>query len=67
MRVKCVICEQVNKLDDHSLKAKRLRNHRNNLYLCNKCYERISQNTKKRHATGTFRLYRDQKSKNDFI
>jgi len=67
MRVKCAICDHVENLDDNSLEAKRLRNHRETLYLCEICYERIRQNTEKRHATGNFHLYRDKKSKNHFI
>lgn len=67
MRVKCVICDHEENLDDRSLEAKRLRNHRVKLYLCKKCYERIEQKTKKRHASGNFRLYKEKKSKNNLI
>lgn len=67
MKVKCVICEQLEILDDKSFEAKRLRNRRINLYLCKKCYKRIEQNTKKRIATGKFRLYKDKKSEDHLI
>lgn len=61
MRVKCTICDHIEGLDDSSLEAKRLRNRRIKLYLCTKCYDRIGQNTKKRHATGNFHLYKERK------
>lgn len=66
MQVKCVLCDRVEGLDDYSLHAKRLRNRRNRMYLCEKCYKRIDCKTKKRHATGNFRLYQKKKTKDDY-
>ena len=67
MQVKCAICDNVEGIDDYSLEEKRLRNRRINLYLCKKCYERIGEKTKQRHATGNFHLYEEKKDKNDLI
>lgn len=67
MHVKCVICDKIEDIDDHSLQAKRLRNRRLNMYLCTICNERIAKKTKTRHSTGNFRLYKEEKKENDFI
>ncbi|WP_106497751.1 YlaI family protein [Lentibacillus sp. Marseille-P4043] len=67
MQVKCVICDTIEAIDDHSLQAKRLRNRRLNMYLCKSCYQRIDERTKARHQSGKFRLYRKKKQKNDLI
>ena len=67
MKVKCVICDQIENIDDDSFQAKRLRNRRLNMYLCKTCNKRIGIRTKARHETGKFKLYKDQKQKNDFI
>lgn len=67
MQVKCVLCDNVEGIDDYSLEAKRLRNKKINLYLCNKCHDRISEKTNQRHQTGNFRLYRKKKNKHDLI
>lgn len=58
MRVKCVICESINQLDDDSLSAKRLRNRPIHTYMCDLCRDRIAQKTEARIATGNFRFYR---------
>ncbi|MDC3412788.1 YlaI family protein [Aquibacillus sp. 3ASR75-11] len=62
MRVKCVICDTIENIEKNSLQAKRLRNRRIHMYLCNKCNNRIEKKTKERHATGNFRLYREKKT-----
>lgn len=67
MQVKCVICDNVEGIDDYSLHAKRLRNRKNQMYLCKTCYERIEYKTKQRHETGKFRLYRKKKNADDFL
>lgn len=66
MQVKCVLCDIIKSLDDHALEAKRLRNRRMSLYLCDACDKRISEKTEQRHATGNFHLYSERKD-NDFI
>ncbi|WP_373895896.1 YlaI family protein [Virgibacillus natechei] len=67
MQVKCVICDTVETLEDQSPEAKRLRNRRVHMYLCEKCHDRIEYKTKQRHSTGNFRLYRKKKQKSDLI
>ncbi|MEN1967012.1 YlaI family protein [Lentibacillus sp. N15] len=67
MQVKCVICDNIEAIDDYSLKAKRLRNRRIYMYLCQSCYQRIDTKTKERHQTGNFHLYREKKRKSDLI
>lgn len=66
MQVKCVLCEGIDGIDDYSLEAKRLKNRKISLYLCEKCHTRISKKTEQRHATGNFNLYKE-KENNDLI
>lgn len=58
MRVKCVVCDAVEMLDDDLPLAKRLRNRPIHTFMCEKCNERIAINTQKRIATGNFKFYR---------
>ncbi|MCM3160349.1 MULTISPECIES: YlaI family protein [Bacillaceae] len=62
MRVKCVICDTVENIDDETLVAKRLRNRPIHTYMCNPCQNRITEKTNERIATGKFRLYQDKKT-----
>ncbi|WP_456275636.1 YlaI family protein [Bacillus sp. AK128] len=66
MRVKCVLCDKIESIDDETLMAKRLRNRPIHTYMCNPCNERIEEKTKERLATGNFRLYREKKLKEDW-
>jgi len=61
MKVKCVLCDKIETIDDESLKAKQLRNRPIHTYMCNTCYNRITEKTNKRLSTGKFRLYRERK------
>ncbi|MFD2760581.1 YlaI family protein [Lentibacillus juripiscarius] len=67
MKVKCVLCDTVHDIEDNSLKAKRLRNRRITMYLCEECDGRIYDRTQKRHKTGNFHLYDGHKKKKDLI
>ncbi|WP_371068425.1 YlaI family protein [Sediminibacillus sp. JSM 1682029] len=67
MRVKCVLCDIIENIDSNCLQAKRLRNRRIHMYICQSCYERVEKNTNKRHATGNFKLYKEKKKKNSLI
>ncbi|HLR66019.1 YlaI family protein [Virgibacillus alimentarius] len=67
MKVKCVLCDTIEELENSSLHAKRLRNSKLRMYLCNSCYERIAQRTKERHETGNFHLYKENKQDDDII
>ncbi|WML49390.1 YlaI family protein [Neobacillus sp. PS3-34] len=64
MRVKCVICDKIEPIEDESPIAKRLRNRPIHTYMCQSCNERISEKTQARIDTGNFRLYRS-KSEDD--
>ncbi|RYG74040.1 DUF2197 domain-containing protein [Lentibacillus lipolyticus] len=67
MKVKCVLCDAVHDLENDSLQAKRLRNRRITMYLCEECNGRIYNRTKQRHATGNFKLYDRHKKNKDLI
>ncbi|WP_226034588.1 YlaI family protein [Aquibacillus saliphilus] len=67
MRVKCVICDSIDNIDGNSLQAKRLRNRRIHMYLCPTCDTRIGEKTKKRLATGNFRVYKEKEQKDQLI
>ena len=66
MRVKCVICDKIETIDDESLMAKRLRNRPIHTYMCKDCHERISEKTNARLETGNFRFYRSRPDKDDW-
>lgn len=67
MNVKCPICDNIDNIDADSPLAKRLRNRRKHLYLCPSCTERIANKTKKRHATGNFKLFKEKSEEDPFI
>lgn len=58
MRVKCVICDIVEQLDDDNPVAKKLRNRPIHTFMCDTCKERIANKTAARIATGKFRFFR---------
>ncbi|MFC4184528.1 YlaI family protein [Saccharococcus thermophilus] len=66
MRVKCVLCDRIDTIDDESLLAKRLRNRPIHTYMCQECYDRIAEKTKARLATGKFRIYRSTLSDDEW-
>ncbi|RAK23217.1 uncharacterized protein YlaI [Anoxybacillus vitaminiphilus] len=66
MKVKCVLCDKIDVIDDESLLAKRLRNRPIHTYMCPECHERITEKTKARLATGKFRFYRSTTSEDDW-
>lgn len=66
MRVKCVICDKIDVLDDYEVLAKRLRNRPIHTYMCKDCQERITSRTLERKATGRFKLYTKKKEENDW-
>ncbi|MBM7647266.1 uncharacterized protein YlaI [Bacillus ectoiniformans] len=63
MRVKCILCDKIDKLDDNLLEAKRLRNRPIHTYTCPSCKERITEKTEQRIASGKFHVYRSGKQK----
>ncbi|KJE28428.1 YlaI family protein [Geobacillus thermoleovorans] len=66
MRVKCVLCDQIDTIDDESPLAKRLRNRPIHTYMCRDCHDRITEKTKLRLATGKFRFYRGRRADDDW-
>lgn len=60
MRVKCVLCDKLEKIDDENIVAKRIRNRPIHTYMCDECQKRISERTKERWATGKFTIYHRQ-------
>lgn len=67
MQVKCVLCDVVENIEDYSLQAKRLRNKKTYMYLCDNCNERIKERTLERLATNKFRLYEEKKKEDELI
>ncbi|MBC5635833.1 YlaI family protein [Ornithinibacillus sp. BX22] len=67
MQVKCVLCDVVENIEDFSLQAKRLRNKKTYMYLCDNCNERIKERTLERLATNKFRLYEEKKKEDELI
>lgn len=67
MRVKCVLCDNIEKISDESIVAKRLRNRPIHTYMCQECEKRIAERTKERWATGNFTIHhRNEKSEKEF-
>ncbi|UOQ43174.1 YlaI family protein [Halobacillus salinarum] len=67
MRVKCVICDNIENIDSYCLQAKRLRNRRIHTYMCPDCHERIAEKTKQRLATGKFTFNRERKAEKHLL
>ncbi|MBB6454979.1 uncharacterized protein YlaI [Salirhabdus euzebyi] len=66
MRVKCILCDNVDNIKGTGLLAKQLRKRRVMTYMCDPCKERIEDRTKERMATGNFKVFR-QKKRDDYI
>jgi len=66
MRVKCVICDKIESIEDETLVAKRLRNRPIHTYMCNSCSARITEKTNARIESGNFRLYRPKSDKDEW-
>ena len=66
MRVKCVICDKIESIENESLIAKRLRNRPIHTYMCNECSERITEKTNARIETGNFKLFRAKSEKDEW-
>lgn len=67
MQVQCILCDKIDDINDNSFQAKRLMNRQIATYLCPTCYERIAENTKKRHETGNFKLFQPKKNHHDIF
>jgi uncharacterized protein YlaI len=66
MRVKCVICDKIESIEDESFIAKRLRNRPIHTYMCSNCSARITEKTNARIDTGNFHLYRARDEKDEW-
>lgn len=66
MKVKCVICDKIETLEDQSILAKRLRNRPIHTFTCQSCRDRISDRTKARIATGKFRINKPIQTEEDW-
>ncbi|MCA1029918.1 YlaI family protein [Bacillus timonensis] len=66
MRVKCVLCDKIEQINDETSIAKRLRNRPIHTYMCNECNNRIEKRTNERIETGNFKLYRKKKKQDDW-
>jgi uncharacterized protein YlaI len=66
MRVKCVICDKIESIENETLIAKRLRNRPIHTYMCNECSERITEKTNARIETGNFKLFRTKSEKDEW-
>ncbi|MFC4387275.1 YlaI family protein [Gracilibacillus marinus] len=67
MRVKCVICDNINKINSDSPEAKKLRNRLIHTYMCPTCHDRIKEKTIQRHQTGRFKLYKKEIIEDEFL
>ncbi|OLN21158.1 hypothetical protein BTO30_16400 [Domibacillus antri] len=63
MRVKCIICDKIETIEDSLPAAKKLRNRPIHTYMCDECRIRIADKTLKRISTGQFFVYRSGKQK----
>jgi uncharacterized protein YlaI len=61
MRVKCVLCEKIENIEDNSPQAKKLRNRPIHTYMCQPCNDRITNRTKEHLQAEDFHLYRSPK------
>ncbi|WP_347550529.1 YlaI family protein [Pseudalkalibacillus hwajinpoensis] len=66
MRVKCVLCEKIEKIESGSPLAKKLRNRPIHTYMCESCDERIGNRTKERKETGNFKLFHQDESTDEW-
>lgn len=66
MKVKCVLCDVIESINDHSFEAKRLRNRPIHTYMCKSCETRITEKTNKRLESGNFILYRSRKKEEEW-
>lgn len=63
MKVRCVLCDKIETLDDESLEAKKLRNRPIHTYMCEECNKRITEKTKERFANSPYRIYHRMRKK----
>jgi len=67
MRVKCVLCDNIENIDDDSPQAKKLRNRLNSTFMCQPCSERIKQKTLERLQNEDFKLYQSEETEDPYL
>ncbi|PTL39742.1 YlaI family protein [Alkalicoccus saliphilus] len=67
MRVKCVLCDKIEKLSPDLPLAKKLRNRPIHTYMCEECRERIAEKTEARLNTGHFRKHHTEEETDEYI
>lgn len=66
MRVKCVVCDKIESIDDDLPLSKKLRNRPIHTYMCQQCHDRIEERTHERLKTGNFRFYKGEQKGDDW-
>mgnify|MGYP001944673614 CR=1 FL=1 len=61
MNVQCILCDNVEHIEDDSQYANELKNNYLILHLCDQCNERIAKKTLERLNTGKFRTFKERK------
>jgi uncharacterized protein YlaI len=67
MRVKCVICDVVESINNNIPLAKKLRNRPIHTYMCQTCHDRIEERTIARKKTGNFAEHTPKEETDDYI
>ncbi|HET7657396.1 MAG TPA: YlaI family protein [Bacillales bacterium] len=63
MKVKCVLCDKIENLDDDGFEAKNLRNRPIHTFMCDECNQRITKRTEERFANKEYKVYHRQHKK----
>jgi uncharacterized protein YlaI len=50
MKVKCILCDNIEDIDDDSFIAKRLKNRPIHTYMCDECHDRVKEKTLANHT-----------------
>lgn len=66
MRVKCILCDKIENIEDFSPLAKRLRNRPIHTYMCEPCNKRIADRTQERMDTGKFTFHKKTKQEDEW-
>ncbi len=67
MRVKCVICDSIETIEDFCVLAKKLRNRPIHTFMCDPCQTRITERTGERKATGRFQTPHIKKEESEWL
>jgi uncharacterized protein YlaI len=67
VRVKCVLCDKIEKINSELPLAKKLRNRPIHTYMCEECSHRVTQRTEARLQTGSFRKHHKEEERDEYI